>query len=266
MKKKAISLIPLIILVSIWEALSYFQKDFSVFFSSPSRIATLLFKELFHGDILVHTLITAYEAFAGLVLGLVVGCTIGFSLIYFPKYSKIAYPYVVALSAIPTFALAPLMIIWFGTGLQMKIILSFLATVFTTAFQAYEGAQKVATSDKIFFDLNHASNKQRFWMLSFPVSIDWVIQSLKLNAGFCILGAFIGEFIASEAGLGYIILKASGLYDTTYVFVAILCIILLSSVFSFFASIINKHKLRIIRAIIQLVLSGENKSVNSKTK
>ena len=187
MKKKAISLIPLIILVSIWEALSYFQKDFSVFFSSPSRIATLLFKELFHGDILVHTLITAYEAFAGLVLGLVVGCTIGFSLIYFPKYSKIAYPYVVALSAIPTFALAPLMIIWFGTGLQMKIILSFLATVFTTAFQAYEGAQKVATSDKIFFDLNHASNKQRFWMLSFPASIDWVIQSLKLNAGFCIL-------------------------------------------------------------------------------
>ena len=258
MKKNAVSLIPLIILALIWEVLSYFQKDFTVFFSSPSRITTLLFKELFQGDILIHTLITAYEALAGLILGLVGGCAIGFSLIYFPKYSKIAYPYVLALSAIPTFALAPLMIIWFGTGLQMKIILSFLATVFTTAFQSYEGAQKVATSDQIFFELNHASNKQRFWMLSFPSSIDWVIQSLKLNAGFCVLGAFIGEFIASEAGLGYIILKASGLYDTTYVFVAILCIILLSTIFSFFASYVNKHKLRIIRTVTQLMLADES--------
>jgi len=139
----------------------------------------------------------------------------------------------------------------------MKIVLSFLATVFTTAFQTYEGAQKVSTSDIQFFDLNHASNKQRFWILSFPSSLDWVIQSLKLNAGFCILGAFIGEFIASEAGLGYIILKASGLYDTTYVFVAIICIIILSFVFSLFAKLVNKHKLRIIRFFIHLVFPND---------
>ena len=91
----------------------------------------------------------------------------------------------------------------------MKIVLAFLSTVFITAFQTYEGANKISESDDTFFKINHATNKQRFWMLSFPASLDWVIQSLKLNAGFCVLGAFIGEFIASEAGLGYIILKAS---------------------------------------------------------
>ena len=203
-------------------------------------------------------MITAFEALAGLLLGLIVGCSIGFSFVYFPKCSKIAYPYILALSAIPTFALAPLMIIWFGTGIQMKIVLAFLATVFTATFQTYEGAQKVSNSDKLFFEINHASNKQRFWMLSFPASIDWVIQSLKLNAGFCLLGAFIGEFIASEAGLGYIILKASGLYDTTYVFVAIICIIILSSIFSLLASLINKNKLRIIRSVTRSVFRVEN--------
>ncbi len=260
MKKQLLPFIPLVIIILVWEMMSYGHKDFSIFFSSPSKIMTLFIQEFFRGDLSFHMIITAYEAFTGLVLGLVVGCCIGFSLIYFPKYSNIAYPYVLALSAIPTFALAPLMIIWFGTGLQMKIVLSFLATVFTTAFQTYEGAQKVATSDIQFFNLNHASNKQRFWMLSFPSSLDWVIQSLKLNAGFCILGAFIGEFIASEAGLGYIILKASGLYDTTFVFVAIICIILLSFVFSLFATLVNKKKLRIIRFFIHAVFPYDESS------
>ena len=255
MKKKIIQLTPLIILIIVWEFMSYIYKDFSVFLSSPSRIVSLFFNELLYGELIIHTLITAYEALAGLLLGLIIGCGIGFSLVYFPRYSNIAYPYVVALSAIPTFALAPLMIIWFGTGIQMKIVLAFLATVFTSAFQTYEGAQKVTKSDTVFFNINHATNKQRFWMLSFPVSLDWVIQSLRLNSGFCILGAFIGEFIASEAGLGYIILKASGLYDTTYVFVAISCIIMLSFAFSMIASLINKYKLDIIRYTINHVFS-----------
>ena len=264
MKKRLVTLIPLAVFVVLWETISYVNKDFSIFFSSPSRIATMFFRELFHGDLLTHTFITAYEALTGLVLGLVVGCCIGFSIIYFPKYSKITYPYVVALSSIPTFALAPLMIIWFGTGLIMKIVLSFLATVFTTAFQAYEGAQKVATSDILFFELNHASNKQRFWMLSFPSSLDWVIQSLKLNSGFCVLGAFIGEFIASEAGLGYIILKASGLYDTTYVFVAIICIIFLSYIFGLIALVVNNHKLKIIRFVTRSVFPNNDSIMYSK--
>ena len=69
----------------------------------------------------------------------------------------------------------------------MKIVLAFLATVFITAFQAYEGARKVSVSDQLFFQVNKATKKQSFWMLSFPSSLDWVIQSLKLNSGFCIL-------------------------------------------------------------------------------
>lgn len=260
--KKSIVLrvIPLLIFLLIWEAAAYFQKDFSVFFSSPSKIISLFYKETISGTLLYHTLITAFEAIVGLILGLVVGCGIGFSFVYYPKCSRIAYPYVLALSAIPTFALAPLMIIWFGTGLQMKIILAFLATVFTATFQTYEGAKKISVSDQLFFEINQASNKQRFWLLSFPASMDWVIQSMKLNAGFCLLGAFIGEFIASEAGLGYLILKASGLYDTTSVFVALICIIILSSIFSISATLMNKNKIKMIRFATQLALREDRRT------
>ena len=214
MRNKILQWLPLAVLLIAWEAYAKFQSGFSTMFSSPVRIITLLYEKTVSGDLPYHTFITAYESFVGLLFGLFIGCIIGFILVYFPKCSKIAHPYIIALSSIPTFALAPLMIIWFGTGLKMKIVLAFLSTVFITAFQT---------------------------------SLDWVIQSLKLNAGFCVLGAFIGEFIASEAGLGYIILKASGLYDTTYVFAAIICIILLSMFFNLLAVFVNKYKLRIIR-------------------
>ena len=179
MKNKILQWGSLAILLILWEISANFQNGFSTMFSSPVKIITLLYEKTVSGDLLYHMLITAYEAFIGLLLGLLVGCVIGFILVYFPKYSKIAYQYIVALSAIPIFALAPLMIIWFGTGLQMKIVLAFLSTVFITAFQTYEGANKISESDEIFFRINSATNKQRFWMLSFPASLDWVTSYLK---------------------------------------------------------------------------------------
>lgn len=227
MRNKILQWVPLAVLLIAWEAYAKFQSGFSTMFSSPVRIITLLYEKTVSGDLPYHTFITAYESFVGLLFGLFIGCIIGFILVYSPKCSKITHPYIIALSSIPTFALAPLMIIWFGTGLKMKIVLAFLSTVLLLLFKPMKEQAK-SLKVTILFQINHATNKQRFWMLSFPASLDWVIQSLKLNAGFCVLGAFIGEFIASEAGLGYIILKASGLYDTTYVFAAIICIILLS--------------------------------------
>ena len=255
MKYKFLQVSILIVILSCWELLSHYAHSIQPFISSPSRIVYLFIEKTISGDILYHMLTTGYEALLGLIFGLIVGCLLGFTFVYNRFISRITYPYISSLSSIPTFAVAPLMIIWFGTGIGMKIVLAFLSTVFTTAFQVYEGAGKVSITEKTYFEVNGASKKQIFWLLSFPASVDWIIQSLNLNASFCILGAFIGEFIASEAGLGYIILKASGLYDTTYVFVAIICIILLSQLFNLFSYFVNRNKLKIIRFITNKVLN-----------
>ncbi len=140
------------------------------------------------------------------------------------------------------------MIIWFGTGLKMKIVLAFLSTVFITAFQTYEGASKKSESDDTFFQ-NQSCYQQ-------TTLLDALIPSLtglgypitQTECRLLCFGSIHWQFIASEAGLGYIILKkASGLYDTTYVFAAIICIILLSMFFNLLAVFVNKYKLRIIR-------------------
>lgn len=241
--------IPLMLLLTIWEVASGTSSKTIFLFSAPSKIFMLFFQKVFNGELLNHTWITAYEAFLGLCLGMFIGSSIGFILLYFPKASTIFKYYIIALSAIPIFAIAPMMIIWFGTGIQMKIAMAFFATVFVAIFQAYEGGQNLNKSDTDFFYLNNASNKQRFWKLTFPASIDWLIQSIKLNSGLSILGAFIGEFIASEKGLGYAILRASGLYDVTYVLAATISIILLTLAFNYMANIIQENKLKIIRTI-----------------
>ena len=251
MKKltKIYSIIPLVIFLALWECFTMNSQRNTFLFSRPSKIIAKLIEKISNGELIHHFGVTAFEAFAGLLLGVLVGSSIGFLLLYFPKVSKISKYYVIALSSIPIFAIAPMMIIWFGTGILMKVAMAFFSTVFIAIFQAYQGGQSINKQDADFFKLNGASDKQRFWKLTFPSSIDWLIQSLKLNSGLAVLGAFIGEFIASDSGLGFIIIRASGLYDVSYVLAATICIIILTLIFNFGATIIEKNKMKIIRKI-----------------
>ena len=244
---KIVTFLPLLVLCILWEFFSLSSQKIKFLFASPSTIINKVVEKTLNGELVKHSFITAYEAFIGLLLGLAVGSLIGFLLLYFPKISKISKYYILALSSIPIFALAPMMIIWFGTGLGMKIAMAFFSTVFVAIFQAYQGGQNISKQDSDFFKINKASENQKFWKLTFPTSIDWLIQSLKINTGLAILGAFIGEFIASEYGLGYIIIKASGLYDVPLVLASTICIIILTLTFNYFAGLIERNKLKIIR-------------------
>lgn len=246
-KKNIIKIVPLLLIIVVWEVLSAANQELAAYISTPKEIVIRFFELLFSGNLIVHFCVTAFEALSGLILGLLVGCLLGFFMVYNDKIADVFYPYIFALSAIPTYALAPIMVYWFGAGIGMKILLAFLATVFTTAFHTLEGSKKVSVSDEVFFNINKASKKQHFWLLSFPASIDWIIQSLKINSSLCLLGAFLGEYIASEFGLGHMIRYSIQLYKSTDVFVAIVCFILLSMIFSVFASIANKNKIKIIR-------------------
>ena len=251
MKKisKIYAIIPLVVFLAIWEITTINSQRGAFLFSRPSKVISTLIDKISNGELIHHFGVTAFEAFAGLLLGVLIGSFIGFLLLYFPKVSRISKYYVLALSSIPIFAIAPMMIIWFGTGISMKVAMAFFSTVFIAIFQSYQGGLNVCTRDVNFFKLNGASDKQRFWKLTFPSSIDWLIQSLKLNSGMAVLGAFIGEFIASDRGLGYAIIRASGLYDVSYVLAATICIIILTLIFNFGATLIEKNKLKIIRNI-----------------
>ncbi len=120
-----------------------------------------------------------------------------------------------------------MMIIWFGIGLLSKAIMAGFAVFFVSLTQAYEGAHAIAGQHLGFARSIAAPNTRIVWKIIIPGAIDWVATGYKLNVGAALVGAFIGEFVSSEAGLGHYILKASALYDVPRVLFGLLLISLL---------------------------------------
>lgn len=236
MRKKilffCLQLLPILIIVCLWQWYSQGVNRRMFLFSCPTAIFEALIKGIGQGYLLRDTWITFIETVLGFLLGNFTGIVIGLSLWGWKTLARILNPYIIAAGSVPVFAIAPVMIVWFGIGIFSKIMMAALSTVVVALVQSFKGAMSV---DKKYLQQMHvlgASKKQTFWKVVMPSSLVWVFSSLKLNIGFALLGAFIGEFISAEAGLGYFILKSSGLYDMANVFAGLICMILLAIILS----------------------------------
>jgi NitT/TauT family transport system permease protein len=149
----------------------------------------------------------------------------------------------------PILALAPLMIIWFGIGIQMKVALACLSTIFVAFAQSSKGAESVSSTYIDVLRGMNATNGQIFVKAVFPGSLDWVFSAMRLNAGLALLGAFIGEFIAADVGLGYIVLRASSLYNVPRAIGAALFIVGLALAFDWLAGWIERYRNKVISFI-----------------
>lgn len=243
-KVLALQLALFFIILIIWQISANSSQKIMFLFGSPYLIFQALIAK--PEEWLSDTFVTGMEALLGFVLGVSIGSAVGFGLLYSENITKFTKPYIIALGSIPIFAIAPMLIIWFGTGLQMKIASAFFATVLVALSQSYEGGRSIDSDLLNLFKLYNSSNKALFLKLILPSSLNWVFASFKLNIGFALLGAFIGEFIASEQGLGHEILSAGGVYDFPRVFAATLCIILLALGLNFLVSLAESFRYQII--------------------
>ena len=189
-------------------------------------------------------MITIIEALCGFFLGTISGAIIGLCLWYSQTIARIAKPYITALATIPIFALAPIIIVWFGIGLWSKIMLAFISTVSVAIVQSYQGAMSVEPRFLRFMQVVGAKRSQVFRTVVIPSSLIWVINAAKLNIGLALLGAFIGEFISSEQGLGYMIVKASGLYDMATVIVGIIALIVIALILTNLVEVLERYVLK----------------------
>lgn len=183
------------------------------------------------------------------MLGTLLGCTCGVLLWCSMTVANAARPLVLALASMPIFAIAPLMIVWFGIGFKMKVAMATFATVFVAFNQAYRGARSV---EEEYVDILRSMRVSRISLLRkivIPGSLDWLFSSMRLNVGFGLLGAFMGEFIASEAGLGHLILRAASLYNVPRAMAAALCIVLLAAALDWGAGRVERHRRRIVEVI-----------------
>lgn len=236
--------LPALVFLLGWEWAVHGDQRLQFLFASPAMIAAVAWTEFGHIDIWRHIFVTFTEAALGLAFGTILGTAAGLLLWGNGKIDFVTRPYIVFIGSIPIFALAPMTIIWFGIGLLSKIIMAGFAVFFISLLQAYDGAHVIARQHLGFARSIAAPNVRIVRKIVIPGAIDWVIAGYKMNVGSALVGAFIGEFVSSEAGLGYYILKASALYDVPRVLFGLLLISLLGIGMTAFAWLLQAKRTR----------------------
>jgi len=217
--------IPAIVLLVIWELMVRDNIRLIFFFGSPTKIAGYFVSRITDGSLITDFITTLSEVIFGFVIGNLAGTIIGLALWFSRTIFLVARPYIVALGSAPLITLAPLLIIWFGTGFMAKVLIVTFSTMFVALFQAYSGACEVDPEYLRLMKSFHATKMQTFRKVIAPAAIVWVMAAFRMNIGFAILGAFLGEFISSSQGLGHLIVVASGLFDISLVLCAVFSLV-----------------------------------------
>lgn len=197
-------------------------------FSSPEEVFTRLWGWILDGTLLNHTWVTLKETLLGFLVGSVGGVFFGISLGLMRKTGDIVSPYIVGLNALPKLAMAPLFIIWFGIGLEMKIAMGASLVFFLVFLNAMAGVRQVEVEQVNSLRLLGASRWQLLVKLTLPASMTSIILGLKIAVPYALIGAVVGELIAATEGLGYVVTTASAQYDTGGVFACLFVLAILA--------------------------------------
>ena len=223
----------LALLLGFWEHVTTSDKQAAFTFGSPSAIFGFLGQMARDGSLWRDTYVTGLETLLGFVIGNLFGTLIGLLLWYSRFVSRVVEPFVIALGSIPIIALAPIIIIWFGTGLISKVAMSTLSVIIVALVTSYKGATGVDADQINLMRTLGASKFQIFRKLVVPASLTDIFAGLKLTVGFALIGAIVGEFMSSSEGLGHAIFKAGSLYIIPKVFAALVATIALALLLTF---------------------------------
>lgn len=200
------------VLLTGWEWATRTGRASAFLFGSPSGIGASLLAAARDGSLWTDAAITGAETLAGFALGNLIGTVLGLLLWYSRFVSRVVQPFLLGLGSIPIVALAPIAIIWFGTGFSSKVAMATLSVVVVSLTVAYKGAVGVDPDQVNLLRSLGAGRNQVFRHLVLPASLTDIFAGFKLTVGLALVGAIVGEFMSSSAGLGHAIFKAGSLY------------------------------------------------------
>lgn len=210
-----------------WEILSGPVID-PFFSSSPSAIASQIYRWFETGFIWIHLATTLQEFAIGLTLGVVAGMCGGFSLGRMPTAAAILNPFVTMVYSLPKLALAPIFILWFGIGLESKIVLVALMTFFLVFYNTYTGARDVDPAYVNALRIMGASRRTIYQRVIVPSAAVWVMTGIRIAVPQALIGAIVGELISSNQGIGFVVANAASFFDTTGVLAGVALVAVVS--------------------------------------
>ena len=232
-----------LLFIITWELFTKIGIIDKFLFSSPSEIIKLLYEYIKSMEIFKHIWISLVEVLLGVVIGTVGGILIAIILWSSDKLTKILDPFLVILNALPKTALAPIMIIWAGTGITGIVVVAISILLVITILSTYNYFKNIEEDKIKMMKSFNASKWQIFTKLVFPSNIVNIVSVIKINIGMSWVGVIVGEFLVSRAGIGYLIMYGGQVFKLDLVMMGTLILSILAFLMWKIVDIIEKRLL-----------------------
>lgn len=233
-------IIVFVVFIIVWELLSRFKIIDEFLFSSPYKILKLIIEYFINGEIFKHLGISILETIIGLILGTSIGLLLAVLLWWYPLLAKIADPFLIVLNALPKTALAPILIIWAGTGLEGIVVVAMSISLILTIITAYLDFSLVEAEKIKMLKSFKATKWQILTKLILPSNYPNIISIIKINIGLTWVGVIVGEFLVSRAGIGYLIMYGSQVFKMDLVMMGVIVLAIVAFVMYEIVNIIEK--------------------------
>lgn len=215
-------------LLLLWQVIVWLRLYPEFIIPPPAAVWNVLIENLIDGRLMHHIGVTMSEVAAGLAVGLILALSLGYLLAKSRLLETVLSPLIVALQAVPVVAYAPLLVIWFGTGVSSKIVTCALIVFFPMLINTMAGIRQVPLPLRDLMRSLRATRWQMLLHLEVPAALPVLFAGLKVSATLAVIGAVVGEFVSADAGLGYLIKLARQSYDTPLVLLAVILLALLA--------------------------------------
>lgn len=235
-------LLTLVLVVVSWEIAVRFLEIPRFLLPAPSAITDSM---VANGDLLVrHSGVTLVETLMGFALGAVVGIALAVVLVMWPLVGAAIFPMLVASQVVPKVAIAPLMVVWIGTGVTTSSLIAFVMAFFPVVVNTTHGMTSVNDASIDLMRSMGAGKWQIFRYLRFPHALPFVMSGLQLAIAFAIVGAIVGEFVGSDSGLGYLLIVTQGTLRTDLLFADLIVLTAMGLVLYYGTDLVGKVLLR----------------------
>ncbi|WP_145024329.1 ABC transporter permease [Paenibacillus sp. Y412MC10] len=235
-----------IFVVFVWEMVLRLTGTAEYLLPKPSDIVQAVSQN--GHNLVVSVSTTIMEAVLGFALSAILGVAVAILLALSKTVERSVYPYAIILQTIPIVAIAPIIVIWFGAGMNAIVIIAFLISFFPILSNTLIGLNSTEQNMKNLFYLYNATKMQTIWRLRLPAALPYILAGFKISCSLSVVGAIVGEYIAGigglNGGLGYAITVAATRMQTAYLFACGLSAAVVGIVFFLLINALSNRLLR----------------------
>lgn len=226
-----------------WQLASHSSKVTRFFIGTPFGVGKVIYEWFVSGEIYYHLGITLIETLLAFLIGASMALVIGLWLALKPFWSDVFDPFIKAINTMPRLILAPIFAVWFGLGIWSKVALGITIVFFIVFFNVYQGIREVSPVLLANVRMLGASRSQLIRRVYIPSALAWVFSSLHLSVGMAFVGAVVGEYLGSAAGVGYLILQAESTFEIDIVLAGIVVLTVFALMLDFLVTLLERYVL-----------------------